>query len=136
MLSVIGIFKLFLTNKYFFKYIKRFVFKKTKGPKKEENLSFNYIIKKQKIPQNQNYSKTIATLSGNSKSIINISNKPCQCRSYIMATSFSGGRSRSPRKEPPTMGKQLVNFISCDCVSSASFIVFYKPGPSTVYLIT
>jgi hypothetical protein len=57
MLSVIGIFKLFLTNKYFFKYIKRFVFKKTKGPKKEENLSFNYIIKKQKIPQNQNYSQ-------------------------------------------------------------------------------
>jgi hypothetical protein len=27
-----------------------------------------------------------------------------------MATSFSGGRSR---REPPTMGKQLVNFIPC-----------------------
>jgi hypothetical protein len=27
--------------------------------------------------------------------------------SYIMATSFSGGRSR---REPPTMSKQLVNF--------------------------
>jgi hypothetical protein len=26
----------------------------------------------------------------------------------IMATSFSGGRSRSTRIEPPTMGKQLV----------------------------
>ena len=26
-----------------------------------------------------------------------------------MATSFSGGRSRSTRGEPPTMGKQLVN---------------------------
>jgi hypothetical protein len=26
-----------------------------------------------------------------------------------MATSFSGGRSRSTRREPPTMGKQLVN---------------------------
>jgi hypothetical protein len=25
-----------------------------------------------------------------------------------MATSFSGGRSRSTRREPPTMGKQLV----------------------------
>jgi len=32
---------------------------------------------------------------------------------YIMETSFSGGRSRSTRREPPTMGKQLVNFIKC-----------------------
>jgi len=39
--------------------------------------------------------------------------------SYIMATSFSGGRSRSTRREPPTMGKQLVNFIPCGCESSA-----------------
>ena len=39
---------------------------------------------------------------------------------YI-ATSFSGGRSRSTRKEPPTMGKQLVNFITCVCESNASF---------------
>ena len=31
--------------------------------------------------------------------------------SAIMATSFSGGGSRSTRREPPTMGKQLVNFI-------------------------
>jgi hypothetical protein len=30
-----------------------------------------------------------------------------------MATSFSGGRSRSTRREPPTMGKQLVNLITC-----------------------
>jgi hypothetical protein len=30
--------------------------------------------------------------------------------SYIMATSFNGGRSRSTRREPATMGKQLVNF--------------------------
>jgi hypothetical protein len=29
-----------------------------------------------------------------------------------MATNFSGGRSRSTRSEPPTMGKQLVNFIT------------------------
>jgi len=32
--------------------------------------------------------------------------------SYIMATSFSGGGSRNTRREPPTMGKQLVNFIT------------------------
>jgi hypothetical protein len=32
-----------------------------------------------------------------------------------MATSFSGGRSWSTRREPPTMGKQLVNFINCGC---------------------
>jgi hypothetical protein len=45
--------------------------------------------------------------------------------SYIMATSFSGGRSRSTRREPPTMGKQLVNFITCGCESSAPFFVSY-----------
>jgi hypothetical protein len=43
--------------------------------------------------------------------------------SYIMATSFSGGRSR---REPPTMGKQLVNFITCGSEWSASFFVIYK----------
>jgi hypothetical protein len=32
-----------------------------------------------------------------------------------MTTSFSGGRSRSTSREPPTMGKQLVNFITCGC---------------------
>jgi hypothetical protein len=32
-----------------------------------------------------------------------------------MATSFSGGRSRSTWREPPTMGMQLVNFIPCNC---------------------
>jgi hypothetical protein len=37
--------------------------------------------------------------------------------SYIMATSLSGGKS--PR-ELPTMGKQLVNFITCGCESSTS----------------
>ena len=42
--------------------------------------------------------------------------------SYIMATSFSGGRSRSIRKEPPTMGKQRANFITCGCESSAPFL--------------
>ena len=33
--------------------------------------------------------------------------------SYIMVTTFSGGRSRSTQREPPTMGKQLVSFITC-----------------------
>ena len=41
--------------------------------------------------------------------------------SYIMATSFSGGRSRSTRREPLTKGKQLVNFITCSFESSAPF---------------
>jgi hypothetical protein len=47
---------------------------------------------------------------------------------YIMATSFSGGRCQSTRREPPTMGKQLVNFITCGCESSAPFFVIYKAG--------
>jgi hypothetical protein len=33
-----------------------------------------------------------------------------------MATSFSGGRSRSTRRELLTMGKQLVNFITCGII--------------------
>jgi hypothetical protein len=41
-----------------------------------------------------------------------------------MATSFSGGRSWNTRRESPTMGKQLMNFITCDCESSAPF--FYN----------
>ena len=40
--------------------------------------------------------------------------------SYIMATSFKGERSR---REPPTMGKQVVSFITCSCESSAPFFV-------------
>ena len=47
---------------------------------------------------------------------------------YIMATRFSGGRSRSTRREPLTMGKQLVNFITCGYESSALFFVIYKAG--------
>ncbi|MDC9727654.1 MAG: hypothetical protein PSN35_07485, partial [Candidatus Thioglobus sp.] len=42
--------------------------------------------------------------------------------SYSMVTSFSGGRSQSIRRERPTIGKKLVNFITCGCESSA------KPG--------
>ena len=48
--------------------------------------------------------------------------------SYIMVTRFSGGGSRSTRKEPPTLGKQLVIFITCGCESSAPFFVIYKAG--------
>ena len=51
-----------------------------------------------------------------------------QCFSYIMTTSFSGGRRRSTRREPPTMGKQPVNFITCGCESSTPFFVIYKAG--------
>jgi hypothetical protein len=45
-----------------------------------------------------------------------------------MLTSFSGGRSWSIRREPPTMGKQLVNLITCGCESSAPFLQSTKPG--------
>ena len=45
-----------------------------------------------------------------------------------MVTSFSGGRSRSTRREPPTMGKQLVNFITYDYELSAPFLWFTKLG--------
>ena len=48
--------------------------------------------------------------------------------SYITETSFSDGRSWSTRWEPPTMGKQLVNFITCGCESSAPFFGIYKAG--------
>ena len=48
--------------------------------------------------------------------------------SYIMATSFSGGRSRSIWREQPTTSKLLVNFITCECESSAPFFVIYKTG--------
>ena len=34
-----------------------------------------------------------------------------------MATSFSGGGSRNTWREPPVMGKQLENFITCGCES-------------------
>jgi hypothetical protein len=48
--------------------------------------------------------------------------------SAIMATSFSDGISRSTRREPPIMGKQIVNFITCGCESSAPFFEIYKAG--------
>ena len=33
-----------------------------------------------------------------------------------------------PGEEPPTMCKQLVNFITCGCESSTPFFVIYKAG--------
>jgi hypothetical protein len=56
--------------------------------------------------------------------------------SYIMANRFSGGRSRSNRREPLIMGKQLVNFITCGCESSAPFLEIYKAGrkPTAILL--
>ena len=33
-----------------------------------------------------------------------------------MSTSFSDGRSRNTRREPPTVGKQLVNYITASRV--------------------
>jgi hypothetical protein len=47
---------------------------------------------------------------------------------YIMATSFSGGISRSTRREPPTMGKQLVNFITCGLSLVHPFCNFQRQG--------
>jgi len=38
----------------------------------------------------------------------------------ISAISWRPG-SRSTRREPPTMGKQLVNLITCGCESSSPF---------------
>ena len=51
---------------------------------------------------------------------------PASNENTVMATSFSGGRSRSTRREPPNMEKQLVNFITCGCESSAPFLISYK----------
>jgi hypothetical protein len=35
---------------------------------------------------------------------------------------ISGGRSRSTQREPPTIGKQLVIFITCGCDPNAPFL--------------
>jgi hypothetical protein len=43
-----------------------------------------------------------------------------------ISTSFSGGGSGNTRREPPIMGKQLVNFITCDCELSAPFVIYSK----------
>jgi hypothetical protein len=38
-----------------------------------------------------------------------------------MAICFIGGRNRSTRGKPPTMGKELISFITWDCESSVLF---------------
>ena len=54
---------------------------------------------------------------------------------HIMATSFIGGRSRSTRREPPTMGKQLVYFITCGCDSSAPFCILQSRARTHAVLV-
>jgi hypothetical protein len=44
----------------------------------------------------------------------------------IFCRSLCGGRSWSTRREPPTMDKQLVNFITCGCELSAPLLVIYN----------
>jgi hypothetical protein len=39
-----------------------------------------------------------------------------------MEISFNGGRSWNTRREPPTMGKHLENFITIGWESSATFL--------------
>jgi hypothetical protein len=56
--------------------------------------------------------------------------------SYIMATSYSGGGSWSTRREPPNMGKQLVNFITCGCKLSAPFLAHLTQRVMWAILIT
>jgi hypothetical protein len=48
--------------------------------------------------------------------------------SYIMATSFSGGRSRSTQREPPTMGKQLVKLYHLQLRVECTLFVIYTAG--------
>ena len=48
--------------------------------------------------------------------------------SFFMATDICGGRSRSTRRVPPTMSKQLVSFITCHCEWNAPFFLIYKAG--------
>jgi hypothetical protein len=45
--------------------------------------------------------------------------------SYIMATSFSGGRSRSTRREPPTMDKQLVHPVLDSVISDKKTFIHF-----------
>jgi len=45
-----------------------------------------------------------------------------------MATSFSGGKSWSTRREPPTMGKKPINVVTGGCDSSAPFFAINKAG--------
>jgi hypothetical protein len=53
-----------------------------------------------------------------------------------MATSFSGGRSRSTQRKPPTMDKQLVNLITCGYESSAPFCNLQSRARTHAVLVT
>ena len=48
--------------------------------------------------------------------------------SYIMTISVSRGGSQCTRRELPTIGKQLVSFITCICESNALLFATYKAG--------
>ena len=47
-----------------------------------------------------------------------------------MATSFNGERTR---REPPTMGKQLVNFIICAAIRVHLFVTYKAEREPTLY---
>jgi hypothetical protein len=47
-----------------------------------------------------------------------------------MATSFSGGGSRSTRRESPTLGKQLINFIRESPTLGKQLINFIRESPT------
>jgi hypothetical protein len=60
-----------------------------------------------------------------------------------MAISFSGGRSRSNRREPPTMSQQLVNFITgrlrvelSNCQLSQLHMYLYRWSTVTITYVT
>jgi hypothetical protein len=59
-----------------------------------------------------------------------LKHKKSKIKSYILLNQCICNRDvcESTRREPPTMGKQLVNFITCGCESSAPFFVIYKAG--------
>jgi hypothetical protein len=44
---------------------------------------------------------------------------------YIIATRFSGG---GRRREPPTLGKKLISFITCSCELNAPFLAHLAKG--------
>jgi hypothetical protein len=51
-----------------------------------------------------------------------------------MATSFSGGGSRSTRRVSPTMGKQLVNFIVIRQIARRDMMFFISAAPTVEIL--
>ena len=94
--------------------------------------NFGHLFKRKYIPVSNGFNFQIKTIFGSNiirMKIIWFLVFKCHFQeyfTYVMATSFSGGRSRSTQKEPPTMGKQVVNLITCGWESSAPFLVIYK----------